>query len=269
MSDPAKLLPLTPQMKEKASEQRLDTLLHSGAMMLGATNALTVTAMPFPKLSHALAHYGLGFEIKPLPRGAPTIKPTPFTKLYALPPPLGIIPPEYYGASPTYLGDQFPSLPKSPFLATSTTPERAAVYAAEKQREQLENEVLRFIQITKPEERLVYLEGIRALPAKQRQEGTVLEFQTKILERELAFQKITFTPVEFISSAQAAAIPAQPIAPVLDEFPGAGAPAPVAGPVANGDFHPFLIQPISMLAIASAIAAEGIRRELVTERADP
>lgn len=278
MADPAKLRPLTPQMEDKAREQQQHALTHSGALMIGATNALTVAALVSPKTAGKLGHYGLGFEIKPLGRSAPTIRPTAFTKLYALPPPLGIVPPEYYGASPTYLGDLAPWLPKSPFLATSTTPEREAVHLAKVQREKLENEVLGLISSAGHDRALRWHVEIGELPQYLRVQGTELEFTTRILERELRFAKIEFPNLGFITEAEANALTRPPIAPVLDEFPGVGTkpqpvapqrPQPVAQNVPDPTYAVELQKAINTAMQASKDAADGVNKSLLLAWGDP
>jgi len=278
---PDKLLQVSPQTQKIAEEQKAHQVTHGLTMMFAGIAVLGKVGDYAPRTARTIGDLAWGFKISPLssPRPTAQIKMTPSGSWqWGLPPPLGIMPPEYYGASPTYLGDAFPILPTSSYLATATTPERAQDWAAKKQHERLENEVLGFLSTFGRDELLKQHQAIAALPQFYRVQGTTLEFQTRIVERELRFHKFDFGNIGFITQAEAIELQTPKVAPVYDASDGRQTatvavqpvlPQPNAAPVPQASFSTNTVKAITLLALGAAKAAKSIAKELVTERADP
>lgn len=281
MDPPDKLLQVSPQTQKIAEEQKAHQVTHGLTMMFAGIAVLGKLGDYAPRTARTIGDLAWGFKISPLssPRPTAQIKMTPSGSWqWGLPPPLGIMPPEYYGASPTYLGDAFPILPKSSYLATATTPERAQDWAAKKQRERLENDVLGFLSTFGRDELLKQHEQIAAIPQYYRVQGTTLEFQTRIVERELRFHKFDFPNIGFITEAEAIELAKSSNAQVVVPQPAPVAPAvpqqpvlpqPNAEPASQETFGANNVHAITLIALGIQAAAKGIAKELVTERADP
>jgi len=258
ISDPSGTAPhtgpvlTTPELKQQAQSQMAKDTVHS-AFMFTAIAEIAGRAV-FPRNPHAaevLAKDVAGFELKPVPgtnRARPSLGRV--SLLGIGPAPLGYVPPEVYGLQPDFL---------------------------------LQNEKKK----TPEHQRTIGIEIIGALggnPGGARQafadaqtaDAAAAAFRGRVGRlNDAALQDAFLNPTIAVAGTSPTKVrPAEIRDIAAQELLRRGLTVPslpgiIAGAPADGTIQPSLIQPVSAAALANMDAAEGIRKELVAERADP
>jgi len=258
ISDPSGTTPHTgpvvhrPELKGEAESQMAKDAVKA-AFLFTAIAELAGRAV-FPKNPHAaefLAKDVAGFELKQVPgtnRARPALGRV--SLLGVGPAPLGYVPPEVYGLQPDFL------------------------VANEKKK-------------TAEQQRTIGIEIIGALggnPGGARQafadaqtaDAAAAAFRGRVGRlNDAALQDAFLNPTIAVAGTSPTKVrPAEIRDIAAQELLRRGLTVPslpgiIAGAPADGTIQPSLIQPVSAAALANMDAAEGIRKELVAERADP
>lgn len=258
ISDPAGVAPhtgpvvTTPELKQQAESQMAKDTVH-GMFMFTAIAEFAGRAI-FPRNPHAaevLAKDVAGFELKPVP-GTSRARPSlgRVSLLGVGPAPLGYVPPEVYGLPPDFL------LQKEKRL----TPERQRQTG------------------------IMIVGALGGNPGGARQafsdaqaaDAAALAFRTRVGRlNDAALQDSFINPTIAVAGVSPTMIrPLEIRSIAAEELVRRGLTVPqlpgfTAGAPADGTIHPSLIQPVNQAALTNQAGAEGIRNDLVAERADP
>lgn len=272
---------ITKQQTDKAHQDRVDAALHAGGLVAFSTLAnRRLNAPGGPIVQVPLRNVVTGLHATPQPSGRAKITLTKGGGVLAfLPAPVGYVPPEFFNLHPEFWKQSVGRPPFGKTFGFDASKERIAVFKA---RQDANAIGARLLGIPSGDESLFRATGMKLPPGPVR-----------IFPGELAFLQSLpagTSPAQFLIPQLEDRLKAQgQFAPhidttTLDEFGGSGDQGPrpvlpIIGTDAEGDpifgdapmgsTQPELVQPVNGKAIAIQASATGIRKQLVTERADP
>jgi len=269
--------PVVPAQVEAARADKLNATKFG--LLVSLAPAATVVAIapviPAGIKAGVSAFSGVHF----VPRARATVSPRVTVAagaLYLAPIPAGVVPPEVYGIDPSIVPHTVGNFPGQKTIGFKASEVREQVYNAR------ERETLIIAYLRRggngqalgdiPTDRLISdVQFLRATVHQEESSGRALEIlERKVVERGATLpERVNVLPVmepEATKGQNPFAV--RPVAPPPRGVGGIIGTALASVPDAP-TFHPALILPGNLLAWASAAAAEGIRKELATERADP
>jgi len=261
--------PVLPSTVEQARADQIKAVKF-GLLVSLAPAALVVALSPIvPVALSTGASVFSGVHFEPHGGGGVSARMTAAAAaLYLLPIPAGVVPPERYGIDPSIVPHTVGTFPGQKTLGFAASEPRQASFDA-RERERLiigylrrgaEGQALGDIATERLVADLLFL---RATSHQETASVNALAILERRVPERLADDRANGVPLP--APVAVAQIPLPQFA-VPQKNP---APVPVSSVEPVGTFNPSSIRPIRLTAMAAIAAHEFLRKELLTERADP